>query len=116
MVQRLTADGMALAGEPVALLRNDQPWEAHVIESPTMEHHAGGYTLFFSANHFGWEPNQRLSPYAIGHASCNGPMGPGKSWGATTRVSAVKISRPLWVVVKFGRPRTRTFDASPPWR
>lgn len=75
-VQRMTADGLALTGAPVALLRNDQPWEAHVIESPTMVRHGGDYRLFYSANHFGWEPNQRLSPYAMGYARCAGPMGP----------------------------------------
>lgn len=75
-VQRLTASGMELTGEPVALLRNDQPWEAHVVESPTMTRHGDDYILFFSANHFGWEPQQRLSPYAMGYARCTGPMGP----------------------------------------
>ena len=74
--QRLTPDGLSLAGEPVALLRNDRPWEAHVIESPTMVRHGDGYVLFFSANHFGWEEHQRLSPYAMGYATCEGPMGP----------------------------------------
>ena len=75
-VQRLAADGLSLTGEPVALLRNDRPWEAHVIESPTMVRHGQGYVLFFSANHFGWEEHQRLSPYAMGYARCEGPMGP----------------------------------------
>lgn len=76
LVQRMTPDGMGLVGEPVALLRNDRPWEAHVIESPTMVRRGDSYILFFSANHFGWEPHQRLSPYAMGYARCNGPMGP----------------------------------------
>ena len=76
MVQRLAPDGLSLVGTPVALLRNDQPWEAHVIESPTMVRRGDGYFLFFSANHFGWEPHQRLSPYAMGYARCAGPMGP----------------------------------------
>jgi beta-xylosidase len=75
-VQRMTADGMGLTGSPVALLRNDQPWEAHVIESPTMVQRGNSYILFYSANHFGWEPHQRLSPYAMGYARCEGPMGP----------------------------------------
>lgn len=75
-VQRLTPDGLALTGAAVALLRNDRPWEAHVIESPTMVRRGDDYVLFFSANHFGWEPDQRLSPYAIGYARCAGPMGP----------------------------------------
>jgi hypothetical protein len=41
-----------------------------------MVRHAGGYTLFFSANHFGWEADQRLSNYGTGYARCQGPMGP----------------------------------------
>jgi beta-xylosidase len=75
-VQPMTPDGLALTGEPVALLANDQPWEAHVIESPTMVRRGASYVLFFSANHFGWEAHQRLSPYAMGYATCDGPMGP----------------------------------------
>lgn len=74
--QRLSPDGLSLTGEPVALLRNDKAWEAHVIESPTMVRQGGNYVMFFSANHFGWEPHQRLSPYAMGYATCQGPMGP----------------------------------------
>jgi beta-xylosidase len=74
--QRLAADGLSLAGDAVALLANDAAWEAHVIESPTMARHGDRYFLFFSANHFGWEEHQRLSPYAMGFASCTGPMGP----------------------------------------
>jgi beta-xylosidase len=75
-VQSLAADGLSLVGEPVALLRNDESWEAHVIESPTMVRNGDSYVLFFSANHFGWEEHQRLSPYAMGYARCEGPMGP----------------------------------------
>jgi beta-xylosidase len=74
--QRLSADGLSLTGAPVALLRNDKGWEAHVIESPTMTRHGERYVMFFSANHFGWEDHQRLSPYAMGYARCEGPMGP----------------------------------------
>ena len=74
--QRLSPDGLRLTGQPVALLRNDRPWEAHVIESPTMVRQGSGYVMFFSANHFGWEEHQRLSPYAMGYARCQGPMGP----------------------------------------
>lgn len=77
-VQPMAADGLGLTGEPVALLDNDQPWEEHVIESPTMVRQGDAYVLFYSANHFGWEPHQRLSPYAMGYATCEGPMGPCK--------------------------------------
>ncbi len=75
-VQPLSQDGLALIDEPVALLTNDRPWEEHVIESPTMVRQGDGYVMFFSANHFGWEPHQRLSPYAMGYARCEGPLGP----------------------------------------
>jgi beta-xylosidase len=75
-VQTMTADGMGVTGEPVALLTNDKPWEAHVIESPTMVRRGDAYVLFYSANHFGWETHQRLSPYAMGYATCDGPAGP----------------------------------------
>jgi beta-xylosidase len=74
-VQRLTADGLRLSGEATPLLRNDKDWEAHVIESPTMTREGDRYILFFSANHFGWEDHQTLSPYAMGYAVCDGPMG-----------------------------------------
>lgn len=75
--QRLSEDGTSTVGEPVSLkLKNDQPWEAHAIEAPTMVRRPGGYTLLYSANHFGWEPHQRLSAYAMGYAVCTGPMGP----------------------------------------
>ena len=75
-VRRLTPDGLNVIGEEVALLRNDKPWEAHVIEAPTMVRNGDKYFMFFSANHFGWETHQRLSPYAMGFAECKSPMGP----------------------------------------
>lgn len=76
MVQRLSSDGLAVVGEPVALLRNTQGWQAHVVESPSMVRQGDAYMLFYSANHFGWGPHQRLSPYAMGYAVCASPMGP----------------------------------------
>lgn len=74
--QRLSADGLSVVGEPVSLMRNDTDWEAHVIEAPTMVRRGNRYFLFYSANHFGWETHQRLSPYAMGYAVCDSPMGP----------------------------------------
>jgi beta-xylosidase len=74
--QRLSPDGLSLTGDRVSLLRNDKPWEAHVIEAPTMARTPGGYTMLFSANDFGWQEHHRLSPYAMGYARCDGPMGP----------------------------------------
>jgi beta-xylosidase len=74
--QKLSADGLRLEGQAVTIETNDKHWEWRVVEAPTMVHHAGGYTLFFSGNHFGWEADQRLSNYGIGYATCTGPMGP----------------------------------------
>ena len=75
-VQRLSPDALSVMGAAAALVRNDAAWEAHVIEAPTMVRHGPSYFLFFSANHYGWETHQKLSPYAIGYARCSGPMGP----------------------------------------
>ncbi len=74
--QRLSPDGTRLIGERVSLLRNDKPWEAHVVESPTMVKTPAGYTMLFSANDFGWQDHHRLSPYAVGYATCRSPLGP----------------------------------------
>jgi beta-xylosidase len=73
----LAADGMSLVGPPSALARNDRPWEAGVVESPTMARTRAGYTLLFSAHYYGWQPDKdRLSPYAMGYATCRTPLGP----------------------------------------
>lgn len=68
--QALTADGRTLTGTPVALIRNDQPWEGALVEAPSMWQRGSGYGLFFSANHYG------DARYAVGYASCSGPLGP----------------------------------------
>ena len=69
-VQEMALDGLSLLGEPVQLIHNDQPWEAHVIEAPTMFRHDGKYYLFYSANDYGGVP------YAVGYAICDSPLGP----------------------------------------
>lgn len=74
--QRLSPDGLSLTGDAVSLAVNDRPWENHVVEAPTMVERDGSYVLFFSANHYGWESDQRISVYAVGYATCEGPMGP----------------------------------------
>lgn len=76
-VQKLAADGLTLKGEATPLIRNDQHWEWRVVESPTMVRTDDGkYTLLFSANHFGWENDQKLSNYAMGYARCVSATGP----------------------------------------
>lgn len=75
--QKLSTDGLSLIGEQTELIRNDKHWEWRVVESPTMlRDPQGRYVLLFSANHFGWEADQRLSNYAIGYARCETAIGP----------------------------------------
>jgi beta-xylosidase len=69
-VQTLSEDGMTLTGEPVQLLRNDEPWEGGVVEAPTMLPYDGRYYAFFSGNGYAGEK------YAVGYAVCETPMGP----------------------------------------
>lgn len=74
--QQLAPDGMSVAGAPVELIHDDRPWEQRLVEAPTMVHSPIGYELFFSAAYFGWNEDQRLSPYGMGYANCTGPLGP----------------------------------------
>lgn len=74
--QRLSADGLSVEGQPAALIRDDQAWEQKLVEAPTMVRTPTGYQLFFSAAYFGWNDDQRISPYGMGYANCAGPLGP----------------------------------------
>lgn len=74
--QRLSGDGLSVEGSPAGLIRDDKAWENKLVEAPTMVRSPAGYRLFFSAAFFGWNPDERLSPYATGYAVCTGPMGP----------------------------------------
>ncbi|MEA3002558.1 MAG: hypothetical protein QOH81_1346 [Sphingomonadales bacterium] len=75
--QKLSPDGLSLVGEPVELLRSkSNGWEEDVIEAPSMVKMGGTYVLFFSGGYYGWPPEARLSPYAIGYATCASPTGP----------------------------------------
>ncbi|HEY8591495.1 MAG TPA: glycoside hydrolase family 43 protein [Sphingomicrobium sp.] len=75
--QALTPDGLRLVGEPVELLKDNEKWQERVIEAPTMVRGPGGYSMFYSGGFFGWNPDEGgLSPYALGYASCSGPLGP----------------------------------------
>ncbi|WP_205480791.1 glycoside hydrolase family 43 protein [Sphingomonas arenae] len=74
---QLSADGLKLQGEPVDLGMTDKDrWEGGVIEAPTMVLTPQGHTMFYSAGFFGWDAKERFSPYAMGYASCQGPLGP----------------------------------------
>ena len=69
-LQRLSADGLSLEGEPVRLLTADQIWEGVLVEGPTLWKHADRYYLFYSANAYD-------SPrYAVGYAVADSIEGP----------------------------------------
>ncbi|MBA3779550.1 MAG: family 43 glycosylhydrolase [Chloroflexi bacterium] len=69
-VQPLSNDGLELSGEPVELIRRDQPWESPLIENPAMVEDDGTYYLFYSGNR--WEGHN----YAVGYATCETAVGP----------------------------------------
>jgi beta-xylosidase len=68
--QRLSDDGVELIGSATAVLTMDQTWEAPLIEAPSMFLYGGRYWLFYSASHY------ESADYAIGYATCPGPMSP----------------------------------------
>jgi hypothetical protein len=69
--QQLTPSGTGLAGStPSELLAADHGWDAGVIEAPDLFLSAGRYFLFYSGN------NWNSSSYAVGVATCTGPLGP----------------------------------------
>jgi Glycosyl hydrolases family 43 len=69
--QEMTPSGTALAsGTPTALLTPTQSWQAGVVEGPDMLVSGGQYQLFYAGN------NSQTAGYAIGVASCSGPLGP----------------------------------------
>lgn len=85
----LTPDGMKLAGAPRDIgLTDEDPWEQRVIEAPTMLRVPEGYALLYSGGYFGWNDDQRLSPYAMNWARCTGPLGPCKDAGPTPILSS----------------------------
>ncbi len=76
--QRLSADGMAVDGDPTALIGSTQPWQAGIVEGPSMIRDGDRYLLFYSAND--WD----TVDYAIGVATCTSVTGP---CTATTRTA-----------------------------
>jgi hypothetical protein len=69
--QPLNGTGTALTGlGPSLLLSADQGWEGGVVEAPDLVLNAGRYFLFYSGNN--WD----TVDYAVGVASCRGPLGP----------------------------------------
>ena len=69
--QQMTPKGTALvAGSPSALLTPSQAWQGGVVEGPDMFVSGSSYDLFYAGN------NWQTADYAIGMATCTGPLGP----------------------------------------
>lgn len=89
--QALSPSGAAMASGsvPAALLRPSQGWEGSVVEGPAMWVWHGAYYLFYSAN------NWNSASYALGVASCAGPLGPcNKPLGGPIYASQTNLSGP----------------------
>jgi Glycosyl hydrolases family 43 len=70
--QQLAPSGTAFAAgtNPTQLLVPDQSWQGATVEAPDMITTGGHYFLFFSGNDW------NSSNYAVGVATCSGPLGP----------------------------------------
>ena len=69
--EQLAPTGTALIGSgPSLLLTAHLGWEGGVIEAPDLVVTSGRYLLFYSGNN--WD----TANYAVGVASCSGPLGP----------------------------------------
>ena len=66
----LSADGLALAGPSVDLVKQDLPWEGDLVEAPVLVKHDDTYVLFYSANDYGGDA------YAMGAATATSLTGP----------------------------------------
>jgi beta-xylosidase len=72
--QRLSPDGARLVGRRARRLTADPwQWEGPLVEAPTLWKEHGRYYLFFSAGAYD------TSGYAVGYATCAGPLGPCKA-------------------------------------
>ncbi|WP_282701731.1 family 43 glycosylhydrolase [Streptomyces sp. CC219B] len=69
-LQPTSWDGTRVTGDPVRLIRQDQPWENHLVEAPTLIKRAGHYVLLYSANAYDG------SAYATGYAVSRSLTGP----------------------------------------
>jgi beta-xylosidase len=69
-IQKVSADGQMLEGEPTQLIRADQSWEGILVEAPTLWKHGSKYYLFYSANDYA------TPRYAVGYAVADTPLGP----------------------------------------
>jgi hypothetical protein len=69
--QPLSPSGTNFVGPgPTPMLRATQGWEQGIVEAPDLVLSAGRYFLFYSGS------NWRAATYAVGVATCSGPLGP----------------------------------------
>jgi hypothetical protein len=69
--EQLNPAGTGLVGAaPTELLAADQSWQSGIVEAPDLVLSGGRYFLFYSGND--WDS----ADYAIGVATCSGPLGP----------------------------------------
>ncbi len=69
----LSSPHLLLATNPGTFINGipqEDTWEGHGIENPSMAHQSGSYWLAYSANEW------RSGDYRTGQARCDGPMGP----------------------------------------
>ena len=62
--------GFVAGASPTQLLVPDQAWEGGIVEAPDLVTSGGRYFLFYSGN------NWNSGNYAVGVATCTGPLGP----------------------------------------
>lgn len=62
-LQPMAPDGLTVAGPARRLVRQDQAWEGHLVEAPTLIRHGATYVLFYSANDYSG------GRYATGYAT-----------------------------------------------
>jgi Glycosyl hydrolases family 43 len=70
--EQLNPSGTAFVtgANPSALLAPDRPWESGTVEAPDLVTAGGHYYLFYSGNDW------TTANYAVGVATCTGPLGP----------------------------------------
>jgi arabinan endo-1,5-alpha-L-arabinosidase len=107
----LTRDATALAGPAADLISADLPWEAGLVEAPSMAKVGDRWLLLYSANR--WDSAE----YAVGAAWCASPAGPCEKQSAPALTAGGGLDGPGGVeFVSTSRPDRLmvTFHAWPP--
>jgi beta-xylosidase len=92
VLRRLTDDLLAVEGEPVELVKPDQPWERGCTEAPTMVKRGRTYHLIYSGGWF--QSSKTESSYCIAHASAKSLLGPYTKTGQILTGDGKKVYGP----------------------